>query len=383
MSLSNLRVIKMMSLLKTIWGLLFRLFPCPAPTGLREIGHPGPQSPVLVTCNFDLTIKRLKKALEGLDVWLLVAQSGGVNVWCAAGGDEFNTHSVVSAIKTSGIGRKVTHRTIILPPLSGPGVSIAAVRKATKWNARWGPVRAEDIRRYIKTGFRRDEGMRRVTYTLTERLDTALGSLFPFYLLGGALFALFDPSLLVNYLLVATAAFLFFFLALDSIPGERGIVKAGYVALALLVTLAITEFYHPNGSPYRSSLIIAVVMIFVYGSELGGLAPHLPSDLDPFLARLGVGAVGNVAFAGTVRTELLNGYRELTYDHEICEGCRNCFEICPQGVWRMGEDSKRAILADRDKCTACRACLLQCQSGAIQAKKRDRNEPAGNSYIYL
>jgi len=359
----------MLSLLKTVWGLLFRLFPCPAPTGLREIGHPGPHSPVLVTCNFDLTIKRLKKELEGLDLWLLVAQSGGVNVWCAAGGDEFNTHSVVSAIKTSGIGRKVIHRTIILPPLSGPGVGIAAVRKATKWNARWGPVRAEDIRRYIESGLRRDEGMKRVTYTLAERLDTALGSLFPFYFMGGLLFAMFSRPLLSGYLLIGAVAFLLFFLAVDWIPGKRGIVKAGYINLALLGILAITELYHPSGSPYRSSIIIAVVMIFVYGSELGGLAPHLPSDLDPFLARAGVGAVGNVAFAGTVRTELLNGYRDLTYDHDVCEGCRNCFEICPQGVWRMGED-KRAILADKDKCTACRACLTQCQSGAIQAKKQ-------------
>ncbi|MFQ5433212.1 MAG: copper oxidase, partial [Nitrospinota bacterium] len=83
-----------MSFIKTVWGLFFRLFPCPSPPGLRKIGSPDSNSPVLVTCNFDLTIKRLEKALRGQNLWLLAARSGGINVWCAAGGDEFNTHSV-------------------------------------------------------------------------------------------------------------------------------------------------------------------------------------------------------------------------------------------------------------------------------------------------
>lgn len=357
-----------MRFFKTVWGLLFRLFPCPVSLGLRRIGNPGPESPVLVTCNFDLTIKRLKQELRTLDVWLLVAQSGGVNVWCAAGGDEFNTHSVVSAIKTSGIAEKVTHRTIILPPLSGPGVCLADVKKQTGWKVRWGPVRAEDIPRYLKNGFRRDEEMKRVTYTWRERLDTALGSLFPFYFLGAVLFAIFESGLLGNYLVSAAAAFVFFMLAVPWIPGQRGLTKALFIDALLAAIMVIMELYFQGASPLRSSLLIVMVMILIYGTELGGLASNMPSDFDPFLARLGIGAIGNVAFAGTVRTELLNGYRIITHNHNVCKGCRNCVEICPQGVWRMGAD-KRAILSYKEKCTACRACLTQCESGAIQAPR--------------
>ena len=87
---------------KYLWSRLFRLFPCPVPIGLRRVGNPGPESPVLITCNFYITVRRLLRRLKGIDAWLLVADSKGVNVWCAAGGDEFNTHSVVSALKTSG-----------------------------------------------------------------------------------------------------------------------------------------------------------------------------------------------------------------------------------------------------------------------------------------
>jgi len=66
-----------MSLPRAVWSVLFRLFPCPVAVGLQRIGRPGRNSPVLLTCNFYLTAKRLRRVLRGTDVWLLVAESGG------------------------------------------------------------------------------------------------------------------------------------------------------------------------------------------------------------------------------------------------------------------------------------------------------------------
>ncbi len=364
-----------MSLLKTIWGLLFRLFPCPTPVGLRRVGEPGRDSPVVVTCNFDLTVKRLTAVLEraGLDVWLLAADSKGVNVWCAAGGDEFNTHSVVSAVKTSGLDELVDHRILILPPLAGPGVRASDVEEQTGWTVRWGPVRAEDIPRYLARGQRRDESMKRVSYTWRERLDTAVGSLFPFYLLGAVGFWLFGRDLLPAYLLIGAVAFLVFFLICPWLPGRRGPTKVLVLVAPLAgLWLASGLLAEPAAGAGRTELIIAMAMIALYGLELGGLASTMASELDPLLARLGVGAVGNVAFAGTIRTELLNGLRELTHDRDRCRGCRGCSEICPQGVWEM-DDGSRAVMARREACTACRACLVQCPTGAIQAPRVGRN----------
>lgn len=358
-----------MSLLKTIWGLLFRLFPCPTKVGLHRIGHPGPDSPVLVTCNFDLTVKRLRRILRGLDLWLLVAESKGVNVWCAAGAEEFSTHSVVSVVKTSGISEEVSHRTLILPPLSAPGVKAADVTEQTGWKVEWGPVYAADIARFISNGFRRDEDMKRAKYDLRTRLDTAMGSLFPFYFLGAIGFLLFAPHLLTDYLVVGAAAFVVFMSLCPWIPGEKGIAKAVFCEAVLLAMLVAFELlFDPKTNPFRLHLIIAMVIMPIYALELGGLASTMPSDLDPVLAKLGIGAIGNVAFAGTIRTELLNGYRELTYDRQLCKGCRSCEEVCPQGVWKIGED-KRAEMAQKNRCTACRACLVQCESGAIRTQR--------------
>jgi NAD-dependent dihydropyrimidine dehydrogenase PreA subunit len=352
--------------------MFFRLFPCPTKIELLRIGNPDRQSPVLVTCNFYITVRRLIRNLKGMNIWLLVADSKGVNVWCAAGGEDFNTHSVVSALKTSGIKDLVDHRQLILPSLGAPGIKAKEVEHQTGWTVQWGPVRIEDIPAYLSSGQRRTEEMKRVTYNWRERLDTSIGPLFPFFLVGAIGFLIFGSHLLWHYLWIASATFIFFMLTFPWLPGKRGLTKIIFLDIILAIILAVSEVLHfPYGFSIRADLIIAMVMLFIYGSELGGLAPNLSSDLDPFLAKLGVGAVGNVAFAGTVRTELLNGLRDLTYDRDKCVGCRNCMEVCPQGCWASDAED-RAVLAKKEKCTACRACIVQCQGEAIKAESKQQ-----------
>lgn len=358
-----------MSFFKTLWGFLFRLFPCPTKTGLRRIGNPGPESPVLVTCNFDLTVKRLNHILRGLDVWLLVADSKGVNVWCAAGAEEFNTHSVVAAVKTGGITDKVNHRTLILPPLGAPGIKASEVESQTGWKVKWGPVYAKDIPRYMNENFRKDESMKRVTYDLKERVDTALGIVFPVYLLGGIGFLLFGRHLLVDYLVVGVIVFVVFISFCLWIPGRNGLMKALFLDAILGATLIVTEFFFGfQDNPVRPHFIIAMVMLPMLGFDLGGMSSTMTAFMEPFLARFGLSAIGNIAISGTVRIEVLTGHRELSYNREICQGCRSCEEVCPQGVWDI-DGTKRAVLARKKECTACQACLVQCESGAIQAPR--------------
>ena len=358
-----------MSPLRTAWALLFRLFPCPTETGLQRIGRPGRDSPVLVTCNFHLTVKRLRASMGGTDAWLVVADSHGVNVWCAAGGDVFNTDAVVAALKTSGVADQVDHRRVILPPLAATAVRAKEVESRTDWRVRWGPVRAQELPRYLADGCRRSEPMKRASYTWYERLDTGLGSLFVFVLIGGLGFAAFGRSLLWHYGLAAVSAFLVFMLGCPWIPGKRGLTKALVLDAFIVLAAGGTELVFPGATAsVRSGLVLFVIMVLLYGGELGGLSSTMSSELDPVLARLGVGAIGNTAFAGTVRTELLNHQRRLTYDPTLCERCRACEEICPVAVWTF-EAHSGARLAHLERCVACRACLEQCPSGAISAPR--------------
>ncbi|MFX0197212.1 MAG: copper oxidase, partial [Candidatus Hodarchaeota archaeon] len=112
-----------------------------------------------MTANFVLTLKRLSKYLKGLDCYLLVAPTKGINVWCAAGGGDFTAHSVISAIKTSNINKHVKHRTLIAPQLSAPGIDLKKVQQEVGWHIKFGPVYAKDIPQYIKTGFKKTKKM--------------------------------------------------------------------------------------------------------------------------------------------------------------------------------------------------------------------------------
>lgn len=356
-----------MNPLKTLWGLLFRLFPCPTRTGLRRIGDPGRDSPVLVTCNFHTTVQRLTRTLRraGIDAWLLVADSKGVNVWCAAGADELDTRSVVAVLKTSGIDQEVDHRRLMLPPLGAPAIRADAIREQTGWKASWGPVRMSDIPQALATG-RVTETMRRVTWTWHERLDHGLGSMFGAWLAGVAGFALFGRGLLPTYVMTASLSFLLFYLLCPWIPGRRGMTKVAVTELLLGAGLAAGEVLSPGPFLLRAELIIAMSTVAVWGTELGGLAPHMSAEFDAWAAKAGIGAIGNTRYAGTLRAELLTSARVLVHHRDRCGGCRRCAELCPQGVWRI-DDEKRAVPERMATCTACTACVVQCGSEAIEA----------------
>jgi len=150
-----------------------RLFPHRAPTGLVRIGDPGSESPVLLTGNFTLTVRRLRRALEGADAWLLVANSHGINVWCAAGGGHLTHHDVISVLRTSGISDLTSHRELILPQLSATGVERRPIEEATGWTTRWGPARLEDLPAVLARRGRVHRRERRMRFPLRERLEMA------------------------------------------------------------------------------------------------------------------------------------------------------------------------------------------------------------------
>jgi hypothetical protein len=138
--------------------------------GLYTIGNPDTTSPVLVTANYRLTTNVLRKALGSLNAWILVIDTKGINVWCAAGKGTFGTNELINRIKITKLDTVVNHRKIILPQLGAPGVASHEVTKATGFQVLFGPVQASDIPQYIQKGYIADEPMRTVTFPLKDRL---------------------------------------------------------------------------------------------------------------------------------------------------------------------------------------------------------------------
>jgi hypothetical protein len=137
--------------------------------GLYRVGVPDSESLVLVTANYKLTFDTLRSSLEGVDAWLLVLDTDGVNVWCAAGKGTFGTGEIVKRVRETSLEEIVSHRKLVVPQLGATGVSAHEVKRLCGFRVVYGPVRAGDIKTYIGTGMHATDEMRRVTFPLRER----------------------------------------------------------------------------------------------------------------------------------------------------------------------------------------------------------------------
>jgi hypothetical protein len=208
--------------------------------GLYAIGHPTPDSPVLVSANYTLSFDALRTALNGINAYILVLNTFGVNVWCAAGKGTFGTTELVERIDTSELAKVVRHRTIILPQLGAPGVAAHLVKKQSGFKVEYGPVRAGDLPQYLKT-YKATPEMRLVRFGILDRLILAPVELLGYfiyiviaavalYFLGG-----WTGSLLVILAIVSGAVL--FPLLLPWLP-TRDFSTKGW-SLGLVVTLVV------------------------------------------------------------------------------------------------------------------------------------------------
>lgn len=137
--------------------------------GLYTLGKPDKKSHVFVSANYGLSFGSLRVALSGIDCYILVLETKGINVWCAAGKGTFGTEELVYRIDNVKLKHHVDHNLLILPQLSAPGVAAHEVAKRTGFRIEYGPVRAKDIHEYLRSHTATPE-MRRVTFNLLDRL---------------------------------------------------------------------------------------------------------------------------------------------------------------------------------------------------------------------
>jgi NAD-dependent dihydropyrimidine dehydrogenase PreA subunit len=330
-----------------------RMVPHRAPTGLVRIGSPKRDSPVLLTGNFTLTIRRMRDVLRGRDAWLLCANSRGINVWCAAGGGHLTHHDVVSVLRTSGIEDLVDHRDLVLPQLAATGVERSKVSEATGWKARWGPARLEDLPAYLDRGERVTKAERFMTFPFWERMEMAamwgvpmavLAAPFVAWLLGGrvllaALAALVagigGPFAFVPWLRLKGKARWLVFLAFAAIAvavGAGVLFGLGAATHGHLVAVAIAGF--------ASTALLSI--------DLSGTTPWFPS---------------------TVNTVSREPHVDLV--EELCTGAADCVLVCPRDVLQMSGKRRKVEIKRPDQCIECGACIVQCPSDALRFRYDD------------
>ena len=197
--------------------------------GLYTLGNPTPDSPVFVTANYTLSFDALRSALVGIDGYIMVLDTKGINVWCAAGKGTFGTAELVHRVEETGLRKIVKHRTLILPQLGATGVAAHGVLRGSGFEIEYGPVRANDLPEYLRSR-RATPEMRRVRFDLCDRL-------------------VLIPVELVHVLLpmVIAAVLVFFVRGIIGSAGTVVAVLAGVVLFPILLPRLPTSDFSVKG----------------------------------------------------------------------------------------------------------------------------------------
>lgn len=330
-----------------LFHVFFRHFNFPCELGLRVVGKPDAHSPVFLSGNYTLTVHRLLKVLNGIDCWLIVANSKGSNVWCAAGMNEFNEFDIIDAINVSGIRDKVRARRIIAPPYAAPGVNAKEVQERTGFKLVWGPTHLDDIPAYVANNYRRTSPMTRAQFGFADRMEQALSTALVYAMTIFPL-AFFFP----RYTLVAVALILVFHLSWfalwDVLPEERHWAKTGshFLVGAAGVGLigATSGFAAADYGVWLATIAGIVLLISLDGCGSSTIYKTTPKHW---------------LTAGDYRSHF-----EPIIDPEKCTSCYDCIYVCPKGVLARLPKGP-AVSVRPDDCIECLACVKSCHDDAF------------------
>ncbi len=290
---TNLRFKDRLGAWKVRWGIgrmNYKIRP-----GLYAVGKPGRASPVLVSANYKLTFDLLRKELSGLDCWILILDTKGINVWCAAGKGTFGTAELVGRISKTGLSGIVSHRKLVLPQLGATGVSAYEVTRQTGFSIVYGPVRAKDLKAFLASGFKATEEMRTVQFTIWDRLV-----LTPVELVAAAKSSLFVFGVLFLINLFAARPF-----GLSDFIAYTGAVLTGTVITPLLLPLIPGKAFSWKG--WLLGLLWTLGFIWHRGWLVSGFLPLaigyllvLPS-LSAYLAMNFTGSSTYTSFSGVIK----------------------------------------------------------------------------------
>jgi hypothetical protein len=258
--------------------------------GLYALGNPSPESAVFVTTNYTLSFDALRSSLKGMDCYIMVLDTKGVNVWCAAGKGTFGTCEVIRRIETTMLEKVVRHRKLILPQLSSSGVSAFDVKKRSGFNVEFGPLRARDIPAFMKNG-RATLEMRTVRFDLKDRLILIpveiqqvllpmIAAAVMVYFLGGYL----NTIAVLTAVLAGTALFP---MLLPWIPTKDFTTKGFILGILVAIPFVLVVFWGSQFSVFWMKLVSASTYAMLMAPVTSYLALNFTGS-TPFTSRSGV-----------------------------------------------------------------------------------------------
>ena len=242
--------------------------------GLYAVGRPTAGSPVLVTANYKLTFDSVRAELSSVDAWILVLDTHGVNVWCAAGKGTFSTDELVRQVKATRLDTVVDHRVLVVPQLGATGVAKHRVREACGFSVIYGPVRVADLPVFIAAGMKATPDMRRVRFGLRDRaavMGVEVSVVWAWQMIVAAL--------VVSFLVGLAGSHLFS-------PADYGL-RLGVVYGLFVLSIIGGGVLVPLGLPYIPGRSFSVKGALV-GAVLAASAVAALQELVPMVALVGI-----------------------------------------------------------------------------------------------
>lgn len=247
--------------------------------GLYRLGNPDPDSPAFASANYTLSFDALRSALAGIDAWILVLDTKGINVWCAAGKGTFGTEELVQRIGCTGLAGVVRHRKIIVPQLGAPGISWPEVMRRSKFQVEYGPVRANDLPDYLKT-HKATPAMRRVEFPLRDRLVLTpvefIHTALPMIIVAALLWLLAGPIAALAAVSAVLAGTILFPSLLPYIPTQDFSTKGLILGLIIAIPFAVSFGTNPalpgwaNAAGAATALLVMPAVIAYFALNFTG-----------------------------------------------------------------------------------------------------------------
>ncbi len=222
--------------------LFFRVFS--VRPGFYFMGQRNENAPLLVTGNNFLTVFLLVRRIANRSIRLLIIDTNGINVWCAAVGDRFSAAEIIDKAMHFGLLKKGQKIEMILPKLCLSGVRLSDLHMAGI-KPIIGPLYAREVPEYLDRGEFEDRVDDRILFGFQSRGFTALPTAFQFfyYFLGGYVVTLG----ILSSAIIGVAAVLGFFypLLFPFLPGKQFAVKG--ISLGFIASIFPVGFFSVGG----------------------------------------------------------------------------------------------------------------------------------------
>jgi hypothetical protein len=258
--------------------------------GLYALGNPITDSPVFVTANYALSFDALRTSLTNIDCYILVLDTKGINVWCAAGKGTFGTEELTNRINVTSLNQVVKHRKLILPQLGAPGVAAHKIKTITGFHVVYGPIRASDIPEFMKIQEATPE-MRRVSFNLKDRFLLVpvefVSMLIPLLIATTILYFIGGILTSISVAAAILAGVVLFPILLPWIPTHNFSTKGFILGGLITIPFALSQFFPSPDPPLWQSTSRAVAFILTLPAITAYLSLNF-TGATTFTSRSGV-----------------------------------------------------------------------------------------------